>query len=389
MSEFTPGEAAANMDLDPLLRSLKATGARAVEDARTLPPSVYTSAAFQDLENRNLFAKEWICIGREEEIPNHGDFVTLEIVGQPVMVMRQKDQSIRAFANSCLHRCSKLLSESRGNKRRFVCPYHAWTYDAAGQLLKAPYMDKTPGFSTNGKRLPELKVDLWEGFIYVSLDPDIAYRISERLGGLTEVYGRYRMADYITFVHDDEIWQTNWKIAVENFIEGYHLFRIHSKSFEPISPTAWQIPHPGHDAFTYSTSKIKPESGFCIAPETNTHLEGEWRHTGSVACVFPAHLIQITGDFLWYMSLQPEGTGRVHVRRGLAIAPERLAMEDDHEKFFAEMKTTFDDVNVEDKVAVEAVYAGARNWMAGQSPMSVHETTLHDFGRYLARQLAP
>ncbi len=373
---------------DALLQALSECKTRSVDEALTLPPAVYVCDAFNRLEINKLFSKEWICIGRTEEIREPGDFVTMDIAEQPVFAIRQQDGSIKAFANTCLHRCAKLLKDTRGRgKLRFACPYHAWTYDASGSLLRAPYMDKTQGFTTEGRQLTELKLDIWQGFIYVTLNADIDYKVSDRLGDLADVYGRYRMADYITFVHDDELWNTNWKILVENFIEGYHLFKVHRETFEPISPTSWQTPHPGHDAFTYSTSKVKPDRGFCVTPETNTHLEGEWRETGSVACVFPAHLIQITGDFLWYMSIQPHGAEQLRVRRGLAVAPERLAQEEDHERFYEETKQTFDRVNLEDKTAVEAVLAGAKNQYAQQSLMSVHETTLFDFGRYLARML--
>ncbi|WP_339671441.1 SRPBCC family protein [Dasania marina] len=384
-SVFFSSEMSSCNTLDDLIK----TAEMSVEDALTMPPSVYTSEDFHQLELEKLFRKEWVCVGRVEEIPKFGDFVTLDIAGQPVVAIRQKDNEIRAFANTCLHRCSKLLDDKRGNRPRINCPYHAWTYDMSGKLLAAPYMTETKDFTIEGKRLHELRVEVWEGFIYVTLDPSVE-SVSAQLAGLQEVYGQYRMADYITFVHDDEIWDGNWKILVENFIEGYHLFKIHKTSFEPISPTSWQFPQKGGDAYMYATAKVKPESGFCVAPETNTHLEGEWRETGSVGCVFPSHLIQITGDFLWYMSIQPEGTGKLRVRRGLSVAPERLAMvdESDRESFFAEMKALFDQVNTEDKVAVNAVSAGVQSQFAKQSQMSIHEGCLKDFSRYLAKKLA-
>lgn len=369
-----------------ILEDLRITADLPMNEAKTLPPSVYKSAEFSELELEELFRKEWICVGRTDEIPGTGDFVTLDIAGQPVVAIRQADGEVRAFANTCLHRCSKLLDENRGKVKRINCPYHAWTYDLAGNLLAAPYMQKTKGFSVEGKRLHELRVEIWEGFIYVTMNPSIT-SIGEQLEGLKEVYGQYRMADYVTFVHDDEVWDGNWKLLIENFIEGYHLFKIHPESFEPISPTSWQMAQEGGDAYMYSLAKVRPDKGFCVAPENNTYLEGEWRETGSVGCVFPAHLIQVTGDFLWYMSVRPLGKDRMSVRRGLAVAPDRLAMESDKERFYAESKLIFDQVNVEDKVALQAVSAGLQSDFATQSLMSVHEGCIRDFSRYLARKL--
>lgn len=376
-----------NSNLEVILKKLAETANMPRNEAISLPPSVYVSEDILNLETENIFVGGWICLGRTEELQEPNSFVTMDIAGTPVIAVRQKDGSIQAFSNVCLHRVSKLVKERRGKAPRIVCPYHAWTYKPDGSLLAAPYMQDVPGFCVEGRALPKLRTEIWEGFIYVSLNPDIA-PLGAGLQGLADVYGRYRMADFITFVHDDEVWNANWKVIVENFIEGYHLFRIHPETFEPVSPTVWQVPQQGGEAYMYQTSPVKQDSSFGVAPAGNDHLEGEWRHTGSVGCVFPSHLIQITPDFLWYMSLQPDGVGRTRVRRGIAVAPERLAIEQDHESFFAATKALFDKVNVEDRTANEAVQAGAGSLFADQGPLCTLEFHMHEFGQYLSRSLA-
>ncbi|MCU0912692.1 MAG: Rieske (2Fe-2S) protein, partial [Rhodobacteraceae bacterium] len=95
--------------------------------ARAMPKSVYTSAEFTALEERRIFAREWLCAGRAEALPNPGDYMTMTIAGEPVIVLRDGAGTLRAMSNVCRHRMSTLL-EGRGNARSIVCPYHAWTY---------------------------------------------------------------------------------------------------------------------------------------------------------------------------------------------------------------------------------------------------------------------
>ena len=128
-----------------LLNSLARATALEFEQATSMPPEIYYSTDVLDLEIEEIFRKEWICIGRAAEIPNTGDYLTFDLLDQSVLAIRQKDASIKVFANVCAHRCAKLL-EDRGNSGRIVCPYHAWTYRTDGQLIAAPYMDQTPGF---------------------------------------------------------------------------------------------------------------------------------------------------------------------------------------------------------------------------------------------------
>src|SRR5215470_7640477 len=108
-------------------------------EARAMPKSVYTSPEFLAKEQEHIFAREWLCAGRAEALPEPGDYMTMTIGGEPAIVLRDKDGQIRAMSNVCRHRMSTLL-EGRGNVRAIVCPYHAWTYNLDGSLRGAPAM---------------------------------------------------------------------------------------------------------------------------------------------------------------------------------------------------------------------------------------------------------
>ena len=113
--------------------------------ARSMPPGVYRSPEFLERELCDIFAREWICVGRASALPNPGDYLTYELAGQPIFVIRDRDGRLRAMSNVCLHRMSTLL-EGAGNRRVIVCPYHAWSYNLDGTLRGAPAMTLNKGF---------------------------------------------------------------------------------------------------------------------------------------------------------------------------------------------------------------------------------------------------
>ena len=369
-----------------ILDDLAATAARSFERGRSLPPAVYTAPEALELEMERIFRKEWICVGRAAEIPNPGDYQTHEIAGQPIFVIRQKDRSLQAFANVCLHRCTKLL-EGSGNKRRIVCPYHAWTYDSNGQLIGAPHMGKTPEFIVKDHRLHEVRLETWEGFIYVTLNPD-ATSIAERLTGLTEVVGRYRMADYEPLICEEEVWNTNWKCLVENFMDAYHIFKVHRSSFEQYGNSAAATTLlPGGDAYTYHLVNAGPENEYSVAHSDNTWLDGEFRHTIVLACAFPSHTMQLQPDMLWYLNIHPQGTDRVKIRWAVSVPKEVIADVKDRDAHIDEIRKLLVQVNSEDRPTIERIRQGVNYVSATQGPLSHLELNVYEFGRYLARRL--
>src|SRR5690349_17801875 len=123
-----------------------------------MPPSVYTSPEFLERELKDVFAKEWITVGRADSLRKPGDYITYELAGQPIFVIRDNDGKLRAMSNVCLHRMSTLL-EGAGNKRAIVCPYHAWTYNLDGTLRAAPAMHLNSEFCAEHYRLPAVRCE--------------------------------------------------------------------------------------------------------------------------------------------------------------------------------------------------------------------------------------
>ena len=212
-----------------LLRELAANAKLPFEQALGLLAATYTSPGFAALEAIGLFRKEWICIGRADDLPKTGDYVATDIAGIPIVTLRDKANRIRSFSNVCLHRMMR-LAEGRGNcGGRLTCPYHAWTYNLQGRLIGASHMEATPGFRIEAHGLPEIRTELWQGWIYATLDPD-ATPLAPRLEPLTRAVEAYGMADYGCVLQQDEVWQTNWKCLAENYMEDYHAPFVHRNS---------------------------------------------------------------------------------------------------------------------------------------------------------------
>jgi phenylpropionate dioxygenase-like ring-hydroxylating dioxygenase large terminal subunit len=375
------------VELDRTLDKLRVIADADLEQATAMPPDIYRSAALYDLERREIFARDWLCVGLAADMPRPGDYLSFSINDQPLFVVRGQDGEIRGFSNVCLHRMMRLV-EGRGSCQRLVCPYHAWTYDLDGRLVGAPHMKRTPGFEARAHRLPAIRTEIWEGWIYVTLNQD-APPVGLMLEPLQRLVAPYRMADYVPVALQDHVWATNWKLLTENFMEGYHLPVAHRATVGAWFPAedTW-FPAERHDAFTVQTFTKDETARYGRAHPTNSRLEGRWRYTSVMPSVFPTHMYVLAPDHLWYLSLRPKSIGEVHVRFGVALAPEVVANMPDAETQKAELLAFFDKVNAEDRFIVEGLYQGVRAPAARPGRLSWLEREIHDFARYLATRLA-
>lgn len=207
-----------------------------VEKAETLPPECYTDDDFFELEKEALFNHEWLCVGRESWVENPGDYFTSAIIGEPLVISRTRKNEIKAMSSVCQHR-AMLVAEGRGNTRGFVCPYHHWVYGLDGTLVNAPETQTTCDFHKSDVRLPELKVEVWLGFIFVNFDMD-APPLAPRLTEVEKVLKPYDLEN-TEGPHPEEAqylpW--NWKVMFENNNDGYHASRLHQGPLHDFVPS--------------------------------------------------------------------------------------------------------------------------------------------------------
>lgn len=367
-----------------LSAELKKIAKKPLGAAFAMPPELYTSQKWLAQEHKHIFSKEWLCAGRADTAPNAGDYFTYDIIGHPVFIIRQKSGELAAFSNVCLHRMMRLLTGA-GNCKNIVCPYHAWTYDEAGQLTAAPFMNDREGFSMDKMRLPQIRCEVWQGWVYLTLNPK-AKPVAHHLKELLPYIENYGMADYRQVVYQDHVWQTNWKNLTENFMEGYHLPVAHRKTLGghfPVKET--RFAQKTHRHFTLQTFTKKKTALVGNAHPANTTLKGEQRRTSVLVTAYPSHMYSLAPDHLWYLSLQPQGTDKVAIRFGAALAPEVMAHQPNLEQFIAKMVSFLHEVNEEDRFVVEGVRQAMQSSLAKPGPLCWLEREGHEFSGYLAR----
>lgn len=367
-------------DLTPLEELRRNVGVP-FEQALAMPKSVYTSEAFAAQEREHIFAREWLCAGRADALPNPGDYMTMQISGEPVIVLRDRAGALRAMSNVCRHRMSVLL-EGRGNTRSIVCPYHAWTYNLDGSLRGAPAMAANESFCKEQIGLPQVRCEEWLGWIMVTLNPD-APSPSERLAEVEALVGYLKMETYSEAFREEFRWATNWKVLAENFMESYHLPVCHSGTIGGTVDLMKMTCPEGLAAFNYHYILKNDAIPLALAHPKNTVLQGDERRTTWLLAIYPSLMITLTPGYFWYLSLTPDGPGHVNVLFGGGLSPEFVA-DPEAAAHFAQVKALLDEVNIEDKGCVERVYRGLCAGMSGPGPLSHLERPNFDFARYIS-----
>ena len=353
--------------------------------ARAMPKSVYTSAEFLDREQAHIFRRDWLCAGRAEALPNPGDYLTMQIAGEPVIVLRDRAGTIRAMSNVCRHRMSTLL-EGRGNTRAIVCPYHAWTYNLDGTLRGAPAMAQSQAFCKDDIRLPQVRVEVWQGWIMVTLNPEAAPP-AEALKDAEALVGYLDMATYTETFREEFRWATNWKVLAENFMESYHLPVCHAGTIGGASDLNAMTCPEGFPAFNYHWILKNDLVPLALAHPANTRLTGDQRRMTWLLSIYPSLMITLTPGYFWYLSLMPDGPGHVNVLFGGGMSADWMAdpLAETHLKG---VRRLLDDVNAEDKGCTERVFRGLSAGLSEPGPLSHLERPNFEFAQYLAGRIA-
>ena len=354
--------------------------------ARAMPKSVYTSAEFLDREQDHIFRKDWLCAGRAEALPDPGDYLTMQIAGEPVIVLRDRAGAIRAMSNVCRHRMSTLL-EGRGNTRAIVCPYHAWTYNLDGTLRGAPAMGNNETFCKTDIALPQVRCTVWQGWIMVTLNPD-APDPALALRDVDTLVGYLDMSSYRETFRETFRWATNWKVLAENFMESYHLPVCHAGTIGGTVDLNQMTCPEGFPAFNYHWIIKNNSLPLTLAHPSNTTLTGDQRRITWLLSIYPSLLITLTPGYFWYLSLTPDGPGHVNVLYGGGMSADWV-QDPQAEGYLAQLRALLDDVNDEDKGCTERVYRGLCAGMSEPGPLSHLERPNFEFAQWIAGRVGP
>jgi len=227
--------------LQSILDALAAMEARDGE-AAMLPRECYTAPEFFEFERAAVFARSWLCVGRAEQIPQPGDYLAASVAGEPLLVVRTRDGLVRAMSAVCQHR-GQIITCTSGSTRTFRCPLHFWSYDLNGRLIGAPRMGAREDLERLRRtvQLPEVRHEIWHGFIFVNLDAAAA-PLAASLAKLEPYWENYAAADLVAVppVPADTVLPWNWKLHFENFTDAYHPEFVHRGTHD-FAPSV----HPG------------------------------------------------------------------------------------------------------------------------------------------------
>ncbi len=360
--------------------TLKKAQASGYDEAWTMPSAFYTNQAFHELELEHLFAKEWHCVGRVEEIAEAGQWFPYRLLNEPLVITHGSDDKIRALSNVCRHR-GTLIAIEKGKGRRLLCPYHHWAYDLDGQLKAAPKIAEREGFKVKDCRLPEFPCELWMGFIYVNLDQN-AKPFAPLIADLEARVAPYHMEEMWLGYTGEAVWETNWKSLIENYMEGYHLSPLHKSGLANLNPTDMCEHLPaGESWFGYAVGF--PDDLPRVTPG-HPDLTPEQSGTCIMVMMQPGNGIGLSADYSSYLCIQPEGTEKVRYKAGLLFWGDdwaQSAVDRAVELFHQTME--------EDRSVLEPLMLGYKSAHHTPGPLSpAHlEGNILDLAKYVGRRL--
>jgi choline monooxygenase len=232
---------------------------------RPLPREYFIDEGIHRREMRQIFARTWRWVAHQSELPNHGDYLTLDVADESIIVLRGRDGELRAFYNVCQHRASRLLHGRGTLKGLIICPYHSWSYDQLGCLRAAPKADRVAGFDKERFGLTPVRLEVWLGFIFVNLDVNAA-PLAE-LGIELEAMVRRVCPEPETLKlaeRQDVKVRTNWKTLIDNFIESYHLALsgpCHKAFTDLVDCRSFEVQTHGGGKFSYLFSSHHAPAG--------------------------------------------------------------------------------------------------------------------------------
>jgi choline monooxygenase len=215
--------------MEPTLKEMLASynAAAALQDAYTIPAPWYTDARIAQLELQNVFSRTWQTVGRTVQVDKPGQYVTATVAGEPIVAVRGSDGKLRAFYNVCRHHAMTVMNEPCGHAQHMRCPYHGWTYNLEGELRGMTEFEGVCNFDRAQNGLVPVRVETWENFIFVNLDPHAA-PLHDFLGALAGLakplnFGGLKFVERRSYIQ-----QCNWKVYVDNFLDGgYHVPHMH------------------------------------------------------------------------------------------------------------------------------------------------------------------
>ncbi len=367
-----------------------------IHEATGMPNAIYTDPAMLALERQKVFDPTWACIGFASDVNVKGAVKPIDFMGMPLLLVRDKDEQINVFHNVCSHRGVQLVDEPKVITGMLCCPYHSWTYDLKGALKVTPHIGGMnihthDDFDCAKHGLKAVRTQVWMGLVFVNLSGDAA-PFEDRIEPLLRRWDEFFPSrDFESFVpdlaHGDLTLDIacNWKLAVENYCEAYHLPWVHpdlntySKLEDHYNIEDETFSGQGSHAY-----RLSEHEGFSLP-----RIDGwpaERIENAEYISLFPNVLLGLQADHAFAMVLMPNGQEQVQERLRLFYVDDSALADD----LLAARQSVLDAWRVvfsEDVGVVEAMQKGRHSaGFAGGAFSPVMDGPTHAFHKWLARQ---
>jgi carnitine monooxygenase subunit len=362
----------------------------AAADGFSLPGWIYRDAEFLQAEKERVFAASWQVICHLNDIPNSGDYYTLDFLGEPLVAVRGRDGAVRAFFNVCRHRAARLLDGGSGRcPGRIVCPYHAWVYDLGGRLTAVPERKEFVDFSLDRYGLKTVETEVYKGFVFVRLKPGLP-SVADMLAPYHEELSLYRLEELkplgrLTL----RVRHVNWKNVTDNYSDAMHiavahpgLSRLFGQSYG-VESQPWVDKMWGH-LRDIPSSQVSERMYQALLPNSR-HLPSDRQRLWTYFKLWPNIAFDIYPDQIDFMQMLPVSPTETLIRE---IA---YAHPDDRREMRAARYLNWRinrRVSLEDKALIERVQSGMGSRSFSPGPLGRGEVALRSFARRM-RELIP
>ncbi|MFK8399883.1 aromatic ring-hydroxylating dioxygenase subunit alpha [Pseudomonas sp. BGr12] len=359
------------------------------ETGRALAGRFYSDPLIFEREKKSIFSDDWFFLAPVNDVAHHGDYVSVDVAGEPLLLTRAKDGKVRVMSRVCRHR-HMVIVEGSGNRSSFTCPYHSWTYKADGELIGAPLMDQVPGFEKKDCGLRTLRTEIWNGLVFCTMS-ETATPLHTQLTSLDSRFEPYQFAEWTTeLVYSEEI-KANWKIIVENATESYHHLGAHKNTLEHYTPA--KNVRMGEVAERFSSHHLWPANMEPGSIPEGTRKVGKLEmpifeaNVGGIATIFPNMVLAASGEGGLLAGIFPQNHDRTIFKLWTTHHPSMSVERYAKRSGDLSPLEFIDKFNSEDLSVTQGVERGMKSQFATGGPLHKTEMGLEGFYRYLQMRL--
>ncbi|HMI95536.1 MAG TPA: aromatic ring-hydroxylating dioxygenase subunit alpha [Micropepsaceae bacterium] len=377
--------------VDAIRKEVIAAASLPLNRATTLPRHAYIDEDYFRFESESVLKTGWLCLAHLSQVKEPGDFLALDLLGEPLLILRDKGGTVRVLSRVCVHRAMDIMPDGfdfprSGKTALLSCPYHRWTYNLDGSVRGCAQMQGAEGFDKKEWGLAELRAEIWNGFVFVNFD-GAAPQLNELYADFGKCIAPWHAEDMEIAIAMEWECDFNWKVMIENWMESYHHLGAHSATLNPFMPgerTWTETEHPhfvhAHLPFTDAYTKTVGEGcSFQPIQGLSKNEQSEW----GLYLGYPCFMFLTMPDrVLWYRLL-PISAGRCKLLTTTLVARENLGASDLTEKIASETKL-MRDFHLEDMMVNSAVQRGLGSSKVVRGRLSHLEEPVWLIQRYLA-----